>query len=219
MNSKSHRAGFTLVELLIGIIIIGMILAGLSQVLSTILSSYQAAQAGQTSVPEARYALERMVMYVQETDQITAPSTTAGEVLTVSERVSDQYNNKTHAYVPAGDGWLDADNNCDPDNPGSCGLINEGGADPPEYVTFFLDRTDANNGCDATNGCLKEKMPNYNTSQTDDHKAEIIICKNVQEFSCRRLTTVSGNVEIILKVKKGNTAVKLQTTARSRWVE
>jgi prepilin-type N-terminal cleavage/methylation domain-containing protein len=218
MNSKSHQTGFTLVELLIGIVIIGMILAGLSQVLSTVLSSYQADQASQTSVPEARYALERMVMFVQETDQITAPSATAGEQLTVSERVSDQYDNISHAYKAEGDGYLDADN--DHDN-----LLNEdeeAGDDPWDFITFELVTTDANNWK------LMEKMPDY--TATGNPKT-VVICEHIKPdplnnplgFSCRRLLrpdgTLSGIVEIILTVQKGSATVTLKTTAKSRWVE
>ena len=205
MSSKFHKAGFTLVELLIGIVIIGMILGGISQLLGHILSTYQAAQASQASVPEARYALERMVMFVQETDQITVPSTITPETkLTVSERVSDQYDNSSHAYVAAGDGLLDADNNVN-------GLINEGGDDPAEFITFELDKTDAGNWK------LTEQMPNYSTADTNDFKTKAVICEHVQAFSCRRLAP--GIVEIILTLQKGSATFTLKTTAKSRWVE
>lgn len=203
--NSSNKAGFTLVELLIGIVIIGMILGGLSQVLGYILSTYNAAQASQASVPEARYALERMVMFVQETDQIAEPATiTSVERLQVSERVSDQYNNSSHAYIAAGDGLLDADNNAN-------GLINEGGDDPAEFITFELDKTDAGNWK------LTEQMPDYGTADPNDFKTKVVICEHVQAFSCRNLS--SGIVEIILTLPKGSATVTLKTTAKSRWVE
>jgi prepilin-type N-terminal cleavage/methylation domain-containing protein len=214
MNSKSRKAGFTLVELLIGIVIIGMILGGLSQVLGHVLSTYQVARASQESVPEARYALERMVMFVQETDQITEPATiTSVERLRVSERVSDQYNNASHAYIEAGDGLLDADNDAD-------GLINEGsdarGDDPAEFSTFALDTTDA------SNWKLTEQMPDYPAT---GNPRTVVLCENIKPdplnnplgFSSRRLGP--GIVEIVLTVQKGNATATLKTTARSRWVE
>jgi len=188
-----------------GIVIIGMILGGLSQLLGHVLSTYNAVQASQESLPQARYALERMVMFVQESDQISQPSTTTSvELLTVSERVSDQYNNTSHAYAAAGDGFLDADNDAD-------GLINEGGADPAEFIAFALDKTDTGNWK------LTEQMPNYGTADTGDLKTKVVICDHVQAFSCRRLST--GIVEIFLAVQKGSTTVNLKTTAESRWLE
>ena len=202
MNSKFHKSGFTLVELLIGIVIIGMILGGISQLLGHILSTYNAAQASQVSVPAARYALERMVMFVQETDQITQPSTiTPGETLTVRELVSDQYDNASHVYVAAGDGFLDADKNAN-------GLLSD---DSAEFITFALDKTDA------SNWKLTEQMPDYSTADPSDHKTPVVICEHVQAFACRRLS--AGIVEIALTLQKGSATVTLKTTAKSRWVE
>jgi prepilin-type N-terminal cleavage/methylation domain-containing protein len=203
--NSSKKAGFTLVELLIGIVIIGMILGGISQLLGQSLSTYNAVQASQDLVPQARYALERMVTFVQESDYIGAPDTTVStKELTVSERLSDQYTNASRVYAVAGDGLPDADSNSD-------GLINDGGGVPVELITFRLDETDA------TNGRLMEKMPDYGTSQTGDHKAEIIICEYVTAFSCKRLSP--GIVEITLTLQKGSATVTLKTTAKSRLVE
>ena len=208
MVIASRKEGFTLVELLIGIAVMGVIVGALYQVIGVTLSSYHAADDRQALIPQARYALERMVMFVQESDYIGAPDTMVStKVLTVSERLSDQYDNKTHIYKVDGDGIPDADNDWN-------GLINLGGGIPAELITFRLD---------ATNGWLMEKMPDYGTSQTGDHKAERIICEHVSEFSCRRLLTpsgaVSGRVEITLKLKQGNATVTLQTTAKARWVD
>jgi prepilin-type N-terminal cleavage/methylation domain-containing protein len=224
MNIKSHKAGFTLVELLIGIVLIGMILGGLSQVLGSILSTYNVAQTSQESVPQARYALGRMVMFVQESDQITTPATiTPVEQLTVSERVSDQYINAippaSSVYDARGDGLPDADKNKD-------GLINDNGTGDgaDEFITFYLDKANGDNWK------LREKMPDYSTANTGDFKKDAngeypVICEHVKPdplnnplgFSCRRLS--AGIVEILLTVPKGSTTVTLKTTARARWVE
>ena len=211
---KSNRSGFTLIELLIGIVIIGIILGGISQLLGHILSTYNTVQSSQESVPQARYALERMVMFVQATDQINEPATiTPGEVLTVSERVSNQYDNISNAYKAEGDVYLDADNDHD-------GLINEdkeAGDDPWDFIIFALDKTDA------SNWKLTEQMPDYSTADTGDFKTKVVICEHVTEFSCRRLLRpdgiLSGIVEIVLAVQKGSATVTLKTTAKSRWVE
>ena len=213
INSSNKKSGFTLVELLVGIVIIGMILGGIYQLLGQILSTYNAVQENQESVPQARYALERMVMFVQETDQINDPSAiNPMDLLTVSERVSDQYNNASHVYVAAGDGFLDADNNMN-------GLINEGDDDPAGFITFELDKADA------SNWKLTEQMPDYSTADTGDFKTKMVICEHIKPdplnnplgFSCRRLAP--GIVEIVLTLQKDSATVTLKTTAKSRWVE
>ena len=202
VHNPMKKAGFTLIELLIAIALMALIVGVLDQIAARVLSTYSAVQASQDLVPQARYALERMVTFVQESDYIVAPDTTVStKELTVSERLSDQYTNASRVYAVAGDGLPDADTNFD-------GLINDGGGVPVELITFRLD---------ATNGRLMEKMPDYGTSQTGDHKAEILICEYVTAFSCKRLSP--GIVEITLTLQKGSATVTLKTTAKSRLVE
>jgi prepilin-type N-terminal cleavage/methylation domain-containing protein len=205
MNSESKKAGFTLIELLIAIALMALIVGALDQVAARILSTYSAVQASQDLVPEARYALERMVTFVQESDQIQTPSTTdPTEVLSVSERQSDQYTNATRIYKVDGDNLPDADTNAN-------GLVNEGGEDPPEFITFDLDKTDA------ANWKLMEQMPNYGTVSTSDFKAKTILCEHVTAFACKRLTP--GIVEITMAIQRGMKLVTLRTTAKARWVD
>jgi len=280
MNIKSNKSGFTLIELLIAIALMALILGALDQVAARVLSTYSAVQESQNLVPQARYALERMVAFVQESDYIVAPETTSStKVLTVSERLSDQYTNKVPPTLPiynaAGDGLPDADTYKDgliyelltlDVAPGGAGwaagdtltgatstktckivkvlttktytvkdrtgaftlgeIISNGSATadqgatyptftPAESITFLLDENDASKEC--LNKCLKEKMPDYGTLQIGDHKAEIIICENVTDFSCRRLSP--GIVEITLTLKKGTKEVTLRTTAKARGVD
>jgi prepilin-type N-terminal cleavage/methylation domain-containing protein len=206
--AQARNAGFTLIELLVGIAVMGLIIGALYELADRIIATYHATAEKQELMPRARYALERMVMFVQESDEIKTPATEAsGEILTVSERLSDQYNNATHAYTAAGDGLLDADTDAN-------GLINDPLLHPQDiadYVTFDLDKTDA------ANWKLMEQMPNYGTVQTDDFLAKKLLCEGVQAFSCRRLA--AGLVEISLTIKQGKAAVTVQTTARARWVE
>ncbi len=202
----SGKSGFTLVELLIAMTIVGLIVGALSQVVGQVLASYHALQESQQSVPPGRFALERMVMIVQESDQILVPPTAdPTEVLTASERLSDHYDNATLAYLAGGDGVPDADNNGD-------GLINDGtGGDPADFITFDLDKSDANNWK------LMEQMPDYATASPGDFKAKSVLCEHVQAFACRRLSP--GLVEIALTLRQGGRAVTLRTTARARWVD
>lgn len=210
MSIKLYKSGFTLIELLIAIALMALIVGALDQVAARILSTYSVVQSSQDLVPQARYALDRMVTFVQESDYIRKPSTTdLPDVLEVSERLSDQYANATRVYTVAGDGRPDSDTDAN-------GLINDGSGVPVELITFYLDDADATNKCDATNICLKEKMPDYGTSQPGDQKAGIIICEHVKTFSCKRLSP--GIVAIILTLQQGSKAVTLQTTAKARWV-
>ena len=113
------ESGVTLLELLISVAILGMIVVGLHQVMSTATSTHDDTSSKQELLAEARYAMGRMVMFAQETDVIQEPEDVSdGEVLIVSDRVLDHYDNASHAYDEDGDGLLDADNDGD-------GLINE----------------------------------------------------------------------------------------------
>jgi len=208
MNIKSKKAGFTLIELLIAIALMALIVGALDQVAARVLSTYSAVQASQDLVPQARYALERMATFVQESDQIqTPPTTTPTEVLSVSERLGDQYTNKVPPTLPiyaaAGDGLPDADTNAN-------GLVNEGSGDSAEFITFDLDKTDA------ANWKLMEQMPNYGTVDISDFKARVILCERVTAFACTRLS--AGIVAITLTLQQGSKTVSLRTTAKARWV-
>lgn len=283
VHNPMKKSGFTLIELLIAIALMALIVGALDLIAARVLSNYSAVQESQDLVPQARYALDRMVAFVQESDYIVAPETTSStKVLTVSERLSDQYNNAIPPTLPiysaGGDGLPDADTNKDgliipyelltldvaPGGAGwaagdtltgatstkTCKIVevlttktytvkdrtgaftlgeiisngsataDQGAAYPTftpaaESITFLLDENDASKEC--LNKCLKEKMPDYGTLQTGDHKAEIIICENVTAFSCRRLSP--GIVEITLTLKKGTKEVTLRTTAKARWVD
>ncbi len=196
------KAGFTLIELLVGIAIVGMIMVALQQLVGLVLTHYNTARQSQGVVSPGRAALGRMVMFVQESDRILLPDTANPlEVLTVSERLSDQYVNPTHAYAAAGDGLPDGDANAN-------GLIAAGEAEP---ITFDLDKTDT------SNWRLMEQIPDYGTSLAGDFKPKKVLCEHVKEFSCKRLS--AGRVEISLSLQQGSKAVTLRTTARARWVD
>lgn len=199
---RSHNnLGFTLLELLIGIAILGIIMIGLNQALGTAVSSYGVIKQKQDLLAQARYAMERVVMFTQETDSIQVPSS---DRLIVHERVLDTYNNGDHTYLSGGDGYLDADNDSD-------GLINEGGADSADLVTFDLNKADPNNWK------LQEQMPDYSTAALADFMAVNVICEHVTSFSCNLLAT--NLVEIQLTVNDGNKEVSLKTRARAMYVE
>ena len=202
-----NKSGFTLLELLISITILGIIVAGLYQALSTAMSAYDATKEKQYLLAQARYAVERMVMFVQESDTISLPdSVSEVEILKVSERVLDTYNNSSHVYTVDGDGILDADNDADY-------LINNNitTTDPSELITFDLDKSDAGNWK------LMEQVPNYGTGALDDFSAKKEICEHVTVFGCKLMA--ANLVEIRLTLNNGLSEVSLKTRARARWIE
>ncbi len=197
--------GFTLLELLIVVTILGIMIGGLQQVMSTAMTGYEHTKAEQALLAPARYAMDRMAMFIQETDAITQPvDASNGEILSVNERVVDTYNNATHAYVIDGDTYLDADNDAD-------NLVNEGDGDTADLVTFDLDKTDSDNWK------LREKMPDYSTADVADFLATRELAEHVTSFACNLLDT--DLVEIELTLSSGSSTVSLKTRAKSRMID
>jgi prepilin-type N-terminal cleavage/methylation domain-containing protein len=187
------NSGLTLIELLISILILSIVAVGLHQALATSLDAYDDTSDKRELLARARFTMERMVRFVQETDLIQIPSP---DELKVSERLLDTYNNINHQYMPGGDGYLDADEDHDD-------LVNEDATDPITYVTFKL------NG-----GNLEEELPDYSTGSTSDYLGWKVICEDVTGFSCSFLT--SNVVEIQLTLYDGKNEVSLKTRAKAR---
>ena len=197
-----ENSGFTLLELLISIAILSIIMIGLYQAMDTALASHEQTTEKTELLAQARYAMERMVMFVQVTDQIDIPST---DRLVVSERLLDTYDNQSLVYMPDGDGYLDADNDHN-------GLVNEGSVeDPPDPITFDLDKTDGNNWK------LQEEMPDYGSLNLYDFMEKKVLCQHVNTFQC---TLLAPNlVEILLTLNDGEHEVSLKTRVRAFYLE
>ena len=202
MERSRKNGGFTLVELIVSIFIIGIILLGLERSLGTALSAYGSINEKQDLLVQARLAMERLVMFAQEADGIVSPAGSNEEVLKVSERVLDTYTNATNVYTAGGDGKPDADNNAD-------GLVNTAAGDLSDYITFDLDKTDS------TNWKLMEQMPDYSTSPSGLLPNKTI-CQHVTEFKCTRLSP--SLLQIRLTLTNGKASVSLQTRARARLI-
>ena len=149
-----------------------------------------------------------MVMFVGESDAIIEPDNDSDhDVLQVSERMLDTYDNSTYAYTIDGDSILDADNDGD-------GLVNEDDTDPPdprEFITFDLDKTEAGNWK------LREQMPDYGTAGLDDFTASKVICEHVTVFASNRLSLSLVGIE--LSVNNGRSEVSLKTRVRARLLD
>ena len=195
--------GFTLLELLISIAILSVIMIGLHQAMGTALSAHRQTTDRQELLARARYAMERMVLFIQETDQIQIVSV---DNLVLNERVLDTYDNDTHGYIAEGDGYLDADNDHD-------GVVNEGGVndDPADPISFSLDKSDPNNWK------LQEQMPDYGSPTLDDFLATKVLCAHVSTFSCGLLTP--DLVEIQLTVNDGKNEIHLKTRVKTIFVD
>jgi prepilin-type N-terminal cleavage/methylation domain-containing protein len=197
-----NKTGFTLIEILISVAILGMVMLSLGQLLGSALSAQGHTGEKQELMAQARYAMERMVMFVEETDSIIKPDTAAGQVIVkISERVIDTHNNASHTYLAEGDGLPDADNDTD-------GLINNSTNDPPDYITFDLDETDMNNRK------LREQMPDYSNTVPGNYLSPNILCEHVKSFQCKRLA--ADLVEIQLSLQNGNNEVSLKTRTKAR---
>jgi prepilin-type N-terminal cleavage/methylation domain-containing protein len=197
------NSGFTLLELLISIAILSIIMIGLHQAMGTALSAHRQTTDRQELLARARYAMERMVLFIQETDQIQIVSV---DNLVLNERVLDTYDNDTHGYIAEGDGYLDADNDHD-------GVVNEGGVndDPADPIGFSLDKSDPNNWK------LQEQMPDYGSPTLDDFLATKVLCAHVTTFSCTLLTP--DLVEIQLTVNDGENEIHLKTRVKAIYVD
>ena len=197
------NSGFTLLELLISMVILSIIMIGLHQAMDTALSAHRRTTDRQELLAQARYAMERMVMFVQETDQLEIA---AADNLVLNERVLDTYDNDTHGYRAEGDGYLDADNDHD-------GVVNEGGVndDPVDPISFSLDKSEPNNWK------LQEQMPNYSTLTLDDFLATKVLCDHVTTFSCTLLAP--SLVEIQLAVNDGENEIHLKTRVKAIHME
>ncbi|CAB1066035.1 hypothetical protein D1BOALGB6SA_10834 [Olavius sp. associated proteobacterium Delta 1] len=204
MHEQKRHSGLTLLELLVAIAIFSIIVGGLYQVMDHTLSAYETTRNQQNLLSQARFAMERMVMFVQASDEIVYPVNSSVQELTVSERVLDTYDNLSRAYLIDGDGILDADNDAD-------GLVNEGQADMAEHISFRLDTSNADNWK------LIERRPDYRTADTADQTQWYVISEHVIDFACRRFS--AGMVEIRLVLKKNDTEVNLKTRAKARNVK
>ncbi|MBI9082256.1 MAG: prepilin-type N-terminal cleavage/methylation domain-containing protein [Desulfobacterales bacterium] len=194
-------AGFTLFELLIALVLMGIAFSGLYQTFGTGLAAYDHTRKEQALVARSRFAMERLVRFVADTDYLFDPASDAPvERLEVSERLLDTRNNATLAYVAAGDGRPDADMDGD-------GRVNEDAGLPESRVLFALDKTDG------TNWKLTETLPDYATAIATDTQPPRVVIDHVTAFACTRMGL--NVVDIRLSVADGDRTIDLHTRVRA----
>ena len=201
-----NRAGLTLAELLVSIVLVSILAGGLYQVFSAAMVAYTDSGTKQAQIQKAGRAIEGMTMFAQETDFILSPtSATPTNVLQVGERVLDTYNNATDTYAIDGDGLLDADVDAD-------GLVNEHAVSSIRYYLVPV----ATGATGTTNWTLMEECPSYAAGTLGVYRTNTL-CDGVTQFSCSLLAT--NLVEIALTVSDGKTTTSLKTRARARLLQ
>ena len=178
-------------------------MSGMYAAIGTVFTAHDQTTRGQDELAHARYALDHMTMFIEETDDIVKPATTSVvERLELTDCVLDTYTNATYRFAAGGDGFLDADNDAN-------GLVNDSAAlDPADLVHFYLDKTDS------ANWLLMMERPNYTTADFHDRAVARMLCEHVTEFKCAYLG--NGTVELSLTVLRSAEALTLMTRAKSR---
>jgi len=193
--------GFTLIEVLVAVLIIGIVIMAFQQVLSGFLTTHQYTKRTSLLLNQGRFAMDRMVAVTRETAVIDYPAQgSSDEEFRVTERLLDMVNNTNKKYIAAGDGIPDADNDSD-------GLTdNDPGAnDDMELVTFELDKSESDNWK------LIETFPDYTTSAMDDSLPKRTLCEHVTQFTCTILT--AKLVEFELTMENQGKTIYLKTRA------
>jgi prepilin-type N-terminal cleavage/methylation domain-containing protein len=198
MLDMRNQSGLTLFELLIAVALFSIIMSGFYHLLNTALSTYEYTGNNRELLAQARYAMERIVMFGQEAREIKNP---ASDKLEFPERVLDTHENATHAYSVDGDGILDADRDAD-------GLVDESDGDNKELVKFHHDK-----GAEL----LIEKLPDYSTADEGDYRPDTVLCEHVTLFKVDKLS--ADLAEIQLTLKNGQSEVNLKTRVKARFVE
>ena len=198
MLNNKNESGLTLFELIIAVALLGIIMSGFYHVTSTVLTTYDYTSKNQELLAQARYAMERLVMFVQESKEIKVP---ASNKLEVPERLLDTYDNTTHAYLIDGDGIPDADRDAD-------GLVDEGDGDNKEFIKFHHDKAPER---------LIEICPDYSTADEGDYRAAAVICEHVTLFKVDKLA--ADLVEIQLILNESQSEVSLKTRVKARFVQ
>ena len=85
--SRRHNSGFTLIELIISIVLIGLLAAVGSSMIVDSFSTTRMVNAGTASAAQARYALERLAREIREVQYVSATTSYTITTMTASKLV------------------------------------------------------------------------------------------------------------------------------------
>ena len=206
MNLAQNKKGFTLVELILAVSVLGLIMTSFQHILSQTLSTHKDTQEKLEQVSHARFAMNRIAMLITETSRIETPAQgDSGVILKIEERSMDAYNNQTQ--VPGPDLILDADKDWNM-------VVNAEDEDdlddPVDWITIKLNTTDPNNWK------LVEVMPDYSTAEASDFMSERILCENVEVFQVTRGSDAAKQQNLVkIQLDLGIGINKLSFTTRA----
>jgi len=186
-----HTHGFTLVELVVAVTILGIMVTSLQLVLGQSLRVHRETRERIKMVNQARFAMDRMAMLINETGKIlNLTIQVPASSLIIEERTMDTDSNDI----------IDANND-------GIGGINDDpeGADKVDEIKFHLDDSDANNKK------LVEILPDYSTPYPHALLESRVLCEYVDEFTCTLESATLVKIKLILK--DGINLVQLNTRA------
>ena len=172
MHKKTdfHHQGFTLVEILLALAIAGVLIAALSDVISTALEAQQATSLQNSTLQQARFAMQRLTRAVSKTQRLliplgenpaTAYSESVRDVLAVSLDPTLDRNK---------DGWADANNDKDYLDVNKNGTRDAG---EPERIDEDVDKDNTNDGQIGITGIDDDGDGNIDETSSNDNDEDL----------------------------------------------
>jgi prepilin-type N-terminal cleavage/methylation domain-containing protein len=161
-----HHQGFTLVEILLALAIAGVLIAALSDVISTALDAQQATSLQNSTLQQARFAMQRLTRAVNKTQRLLIP---LGEnsATTYSESVRNVLAVSLDPTLDRDkDGWADANNDRDFLDVNKNGTRDAG---EPERIDEDTDKDNNNDGQSGITGIDDDADGSIDESSSNDN--------------------------------------------------
>src|SRR3989304_6124608 len=237
MGLISGEKGVTLIELVIVLLIVSIIAAGLSELLSIGLLSARENRTKSELLDSANYAMNRIISAARESNSVLIPTNANAvrDVLAISAKLDDDEDGATDEDNPENGLDDDSDSNYDEEFradingdacPGVCsqdddgdGSVDEGSAndddedgavdeDPVDPLIYYVN-----------NGALYEKKVVWNPSTGSSVITDKKLIDNVSQFRVERLLGVNGKTVVKIRIelsygKSGNVVFESEAYPR-----